>query len=91
MISANSFVDLHQNIFGLFLVDTPQVGHGEASLVQGIVQDCEPCCPLPCSFDVLWEPSVLKEGQDWGHRAAFTLDCEGVDFFNTGASLDFNL
>ena len=61
MISTNSFMDLLQNIFGFLLVDTPRVKHGKTSLVQGIIQDHEPCCPLPCFFDVLWEPSILNE------------------------------
>ena len=65
MIFANPFMDFLKNIFGFLFVDAPQVGHGEASFVQGIIQDHEPSCPLPdlpCFFDVLWKPSVLEEG-----------------------------
>ena len=46
---------------------------------------------LAALFDVLWKPSVLKEGQDWGHPAAFALDYEGEDLFNAKTFLDFNL
>ena len=94
MVSANSFMDLFQNVFGLLLIDTLQVRHGEASLVQGVVQDREPSCSFPDFpglLSVLWKPSVLKEGQDWGHPVASTLDCEGGDFFNAGAFLDLHL
>ena len=45
---------------------------------------------LAALFDVLWKPSVLKEGQDWGHPAAFALDYEGEDLFDVGMFLDFN-
>ena len=87
-------MDLLQNIFGFLLVDALQVRHGEASFVQGVIQDREPCYPfsnLPGFFNVLWKPFVLKEGQDWGHRAAFALDCEGEDLFDAWTFLDFNL
>ena len=93
MVSTNFIMDLLYNIFGFLLVDVLQVRHGEAFFVQGIIQDCEPCCPfpdLPRLFNVLWKPSVLKEGQDWGHLAAFALDCEGEDLFDAGMFLDFN-
>ena len=37
MVSANSFMDLLQNIFGFLLVDALQVRHGETSFVQGVI------------------------------------------------------
>ena len=57
MVSANPFIDLLQNIFDFFFVGALQVGNGEASLVQGVVYDCEPGCSLldlPGLLDVLW-------------------------------------
>ena len=94
VVSANSFMDLFQNVFSLLLVDALQVRHGEVSFVQGVVQDREPDCSFPdfpSLLDVLWKPSVLKEGQDWGHPIASALDYEGRDFFNDGAFLDLHL
>ena len=78
-VSTYSFMDLLQNIFGFLLINALQVRYGEASFVQGVIQDREPCYPfsdLPGVFDILWKSSILKEGQDWGHPAAFALDCE---------------
>ena len=94
MVSINSFMDLLQNIFGFLLIHALQVRHGEASFIQVVIQDCEPCCPLPNLpnlLNVLWKPSVLKEGEDSSHPVAFALDCEGEDLFDAKAFLDFNL
>ena len=94
MVAANFFMDLLQNIFGFLLINALQVRHGEASFVQGVIQDREPCYPfsdLPGVFDILWKSSILKEGQDWGHPATFALDYEGEDLFDARMFLDFNL
>ena len=64
MVTVNSFMDYFQNVFSLLLVDALQVEHGEASLVQGIIQDCEPGCSFPDSLgllDILWKPANLEE------------------------------
>ena len=65
MISTDSFRDLLQDVLGLTFVDALQVGHGEASFVQGVVHDSELGCPLPDFpgfLDVLWKSSILEEG-----------------------------
>ena len=94
MVFANPFMDLFQDILGFFFVDALQVGHGEASLVQGVIQDRESGCPLPDLpdfLDVLWEASVLEERYDRGHPAIYALDCKCRDFLNVGVFLDFHL
>ena len=94
MISANPFMDLFQNILGFLFVDALQVGHGKASLVQGVIQDCElgySLLDLPGSLNVLWKVSVLEKGYDRGHLATCALDCKCRDFFNVGVFLDFHL
>ena len=58
MVSTNFIVDLLYNIFGFLLINALQVRHGEASFVQGVIQDREPCYPfsnLPGVFDILWK------------------------------------
>ena len=47
MVFANPFMDLFQNILGFLFIDALQVGHREASLVQGVIQDCVPGFSLP--------------------------------------------
>ena len=94
MVSVNPFMDLFQDILGFFFINVLQVGHGEAFLVQGVIQDYElgRFLPnLPGLNDVLWKVSVLEEVYDHGHPAACALDCKSRDFFNAGVSLDFNL
>ena len=94
MVSANPFMDLFQNIFDFFFVDALQVGHGEASLVQGVIQDYElgySPPDLPGLLDVLWKVSVLEEGQDRSYLVAYALDCEGRDFLNVRVFMDFHL
>ena len=102
MVSTNSFMDLLQNILGFLLVDALQVRHGKASFLVNlaalfywvssrIVNLAVLFLDLPGLFDVLWESFILKDGQAWGHLAAFALDCKGEDLFDARMLLDFNL
>ena len=94
MVSANPFMNLFQNILSFLFIDAFQVGHGEASLVQGIIQDREPRCflpDLPSLLDILWKVSILEEGYDRGHLVACVQDCKGRNFFNARVFLDFHL
>ena len=87
-------MDLFLNILGFLFIDALQIGHGEAPLVQGVIQDREPGCSLPhlpSILDVLWKVSVLKEGYDRGHLVACVQDCKGRNFFNARVFLDFHL
>jgi len=64
MVSTNPFMNLFQNILGFLFIYALQVGHGKASLVQGVIQDRESGYSLPNLpglLDVLWEVTILEE------------------------------
>ena len=87
-------MDFFQDILGFLFVNALQVGHGKASLLQGVIQDCESGCSLldlPGLLNVLWKASILEEGYERGHPATCALDHKCKGFFNAEVFLDFHL
>ena len=94
MVPTNSFVDFFQDVLGFVFVDTLQVRYGEASLVQGVIQDRKSGCPLLDLLDlldVLREAPVLKKRYDQRHPAICALDYKCWDFFDAGVLLDLHV
>ena len=86
-------MDFFRYVSSFFLVNTLQVRHREASLVQGVIKDREPSRPLLDLFSffcVLREVPVLEEGYDGCHPAISALDGKRRDFFNTRVFLNLH-
>ena len=86
-------MDFFKNVFGLVFVNTLQIWHGEASLVEGVIKNRESSCPfldllgLVC---VLGEVPIQEERYDWYHLAICALYHKRKGFFDAGMFLDFH-